>query len=405
MRQETQQWRQENNIWKIHTMPNVYFREIKEAYPHFVHGYTKSGFPVMYEQPGRMNLKQLFQGNCSIDDMVFHYIYFQEFLNHCLCASEELRRVAGKQSQPYNSSEYGLYVVMDIAGAGVSMMSSDILKYLNRVGKISGLHYPMTMKRACVVNCPFWASKMYSVVKGALPASVNVELLSGDNYTEGLRVHIDDDQIPPEYGGSSPYRLGEHPFEKQFEELVERSINGDLEANADSMVVSSTPDGMLDVGLDDDLADFKTPRHASDPILPEQNMRRRTVHSNASTKAQPSRNGSTAFETEAGKVGVDTVAFVSFFCAFWSAAQGGVEIAIPLWLSSPARFGGLGYSPSWSGTTMFSAAVLLFWLLTTRLSRMVSTLPREDPLRALRIGLGSEAVFLCLLASVPIHFE
>lgn len=151
--------------------------------------------------------------------------------------------------------------------------------------------------------------------------------------------------------------------------------------------------------LDDDLDDFKTPCHANDHMYSDHNIRRRVVNPSAQPKTQSTEYAGSSYEDAPGKVGVDTLAFVSFFCAFWSAAQGGVETAIPLWLSSPVRFGGLGYSPSWSGTTMFCAAVLLSGLLTTGLSRLVSKMPREDPLRALRIGVGAESVVLCLLAS------
>ena len=125
--QETQKWRREQNVWRIHTIPNTFFYEIKKAYPHFAHGYSKAGYPVMYEQPGKMDLKSLFRGDCTIDDMVHHYIFFQEFLSHCLCASTEIRKIAGKESEPYHSSCYGLIVVMDIKGAGVSMVSGDVL--------------------------------------------------------------------------------------------------------------------------------------------------------------------------------------------------------------------------------------------------------------------------------------
>lgn len=31
----------------------------------------------------------------------------------------------------------------------------------------------------------------------------------------------DDDQIPPEYGGSSPYRLGEHPYEVDLVNMID----------------------------------------------------------------------------------------------------------------------------------------------------------------------------------------
>ena len=57
----TQEWRRKQHVWKIHSMPNKWFSSIKAAYPHFIHGYSKKGYIVIYEQPGKMKLKQLFQ--------------------------------------------------------------------------------------------------------------------------------------------------------------------------------------------------------------------------------------------------------------------------------------------------------------------------------------------------------
>eukprot|EP00977_Amphora_coffeiformis_P009334 scaffold2120_cov169-Amphora_coffeaeformis.AAC.16 len=124
----TQEWRRSNNVWRIHTLPNRWFPRIKQAYPHFVHGHSKDGYPIIYEQPGRMRLKELF-----------------------------------------------------------------------RSGAWSGL-------------------------KGILPDTVQVDILSESKYLNALREFIDDDQIPPEYGGTSPYRLGQHPYEMSLRQLVEERL-------------------------------------------------------------------------------------------------------------------------------------------------------------------------------------
>jgi hypothetical protein len=104
-------------------------------------------------------------------------------------------------------------------------------------------------------------------------------------------------------------------------------------------------------------------------------------------------------------VGVNSLAFISFFLAFWSGAQGAIEIAIPLWLSSPIRFGGLGYTPFMSGATMCVAALMLSSILRTGASQLVSSMPRKNPLGALRLALRSESMILFVMTLIPLYFE
>jgi hypothetical protein len=40
------------------------------AYPHFVHGYTKAGYPVVYEKPGEMKLKELLRKQKQIGKQI-----------------------------------------------------------------------------------------------------------------------------------------------------------------------------------------------------------------------------------------------------------------------------------------------------------------------------------------------
>ncbi|CAB9505395.1 SEC14 [Seminavis robusta] len=399
--QKTQNWRREANVWKIHTIPNKSYSVIKDGYPHWIVGHSKKGLPCVFEQPGKMNAKKLFYSDngCTIDDMVHHYIFCQEFMQNVLCPSPELRKVAGKQNEPYTAADYGIVVVMDIAGAGVSLLSADILRYLRKVGEINAVYYPLSIKQVCVVNVPFFAGAAASTIKKVLPDSVTLDLLSG-NCIDGLREHMDDDQIPPEYGGSSPYKLGTHPYEKQLEALVAKAaLGGAEENNDDSAIVSSTPADMDGPHAETTADGDAVPSNATEN---ESDLRRRGAGvSFESAEPEMPKTRSVA----EGGVAVNALAFVSFYCAIWSCAQGAIEIAIPLWLSSPVRFGGLGYTPSMSGATMFVAALVVLSILRTKASQAISSIPRKDPLRALRIGLGIESAVLFVMTMMPIYLN
>jgi hypothetical protein len=192
MWKKSQKWRHENYVWKIHTLQNPWFPRIKEAYPHFVHGYSKEGYPVIYEQPGRMNLKQLFREGCDISDMTTWYTFFMEYLSNCICTRQEVRIAMGldPSSNRNNSSSWGFVVVMDMEGVGLSLLSGDVLAYLRGAGEINSNHYPMSAKRSFVVKAGPVIAGAWSMIKGALPDSVQVQILSAKKYHSVLREYI-----------------------------------------------------------------------------------------------------------------------------------------------------------------------------------------------------------------------
>ena len=402
----TQQWRCEKKVWKIHSMPNIWFPKIKQAYPHFAHGHSKAGYPVIYEQPGRMNLKELFQNGCAIDDMVRHYTFFMEFVSNRICTREEIRAKMGPDAPPHNSSSWGIMVVMDIKGAGLSHLSGDVIKYLKRAGDINTAHYPMSMKRAFLVNSPFWLAGAWSGIKGILPDSVHVDILSESKYPDALKEFIDEDQIPPEYGGTSPYPLGEHPYEIELRQLAEEVEDNeedgvDEEMVTPPLVISAPSPAQEAVKLAASPLQFTPDRLKNSKTLKlsvSQPMRRKLGSVDRIVRQLDTTHDSPRKGSKAGDMGVFTITSVLF--TTWSAVQGGIETALPLWILSPASEGGLGYSPSRSGVSMFCASLALLWSLRTKYSRLVSQLPSKVPMRAFRIGVGSESVLLALLALV-----
>jgi len=329
----TQEWRKSNHVWKIHCMPNSWFHDIKQAYPHFIHGVSKNGFPVIYEQPGRMNLKELFRGGCDVDDMLRHYMFFLEFISNHICTRTEVRERLGHNAPPHSSSTWGFLVVMDVKGAGLSHLSGDVLTYLKGAGHINNSHYPLTLKRAFLVNSPFWLAGAWKSVKGILPDSVHVDLLSSHQYPKILKGFIDEDQIPREYGGSSEYALGQHPYEKALYHLIDEAAKED---GTSTLNFSHANESTWSRGT-------------SPNSRPQARRRRLNVHM-ISSPSPAIDDGEVDDEDGKKKSGyrretpiaTDVLTIVSALFAVWTSLQGMIEIAIPLWLMTPPELGGLG---------------------------------------------------------------
>jgi hypothetical protein len=303
-------------------------------------------------------------------------------------------------------------VVMDVKGAGLSHLSGDVLSYLKNAGDINNNYYPLTMKRAFIVKSPFWLAGVWSSIKGIIPDSVTVDLLSSHQYLSAMREYIDDDQIPHEYGGSSPYKLGEHPFELELLKLVEEADKG--EELMEELAMETKPETAH--SLDQNTSTWKTEVDESSTLHGSTSSdsqvtsglhpRRRRAAPTSSNVFVPTGDDNDD-DVNDGKKGAimkgeaEIFIIVSVMFALWSAIQGLVETAIPLWILIPPELGGLGYAPSRSGVAMFCSSMVLLWVMRTKVSKVISIIPTKAPMRSFRIGVGAESALLLLLATVP----
>lgn len=413
----TKRWRMERKIWKIHSMPHSKFPLIKESYSHFVHGYSKMGYPVVYEKPGTMSLKARFtDGSITVDDMIHHYTFFMEFLSNTLSTRPEVRQVLANRPESCSQSHWGFIVVMDVSGLSLGILSGDVLRYLQQAGKVNTSHYPNSTTMALLVNTPFWLSSAFGTIKSILPENTQADILSSSNQLEGIRKYIDDDQIPKEFGGSSPYKLGEHPFEKELENLVENGLNKDFgdedeECPLDEKQVHTTfdiPEEMKETVVFHEDTAFKDIElgQTSLPQNPDQMYPRSTFETSFEESASPSGHSISlrhGHRWTNAKYYAEEYVFmmISMMHCVWCAAQGSLETILPVWLLSPQILGGLGYEPRRSAFALFTASVVVMWLLRSKLARSIAYIPSNAPLRGFRIGVGAEAVLLLLLPFIP----
>ncbi|GMH68792.1 hypothetical protein TL16_g05007 [Triparma laevis f. inornata] len=211
-------WRKSSRIGSIHTRPHTHFDLVKVHYPHFIHGCSRDGYPVVYEQPGKMDLKGLFDKGLTIDDMIHHFIYHMEFLTQV--TRQRIRRET--KMPPPSEAISGLVVVMDVKGLSLSKLNGPVLKYLKAAGDMTNNHYPGSQHRVLIVNAPFWFSGAWGGIKNVLPReTAEAANVASTNFLSSLTAHIDPGQIPREYGGSSNHPATLHPYELELRNYVE----------------------------------------------------------------------------------------------------------------------------------------------------------------------------------------
>ncbi|KAL7554579.1 hypothetical protein ACHAWF_018063 [Thalassiosira exigua] len=410
---ETQEWRREEKIYSVHSRPHSWFPAIKKAYPHVVHGFTPDGMPVVYESPGRMDLKGLFRGGCRVEDMIFHYCYLMEYLSnlegvltelHADDADdadaewqEELAAYAHAKQQRLRSDPvpFGFCVVMDISGASPATLSVDVMTYLKRAGDVNTAHYPGSMRRAVAVRAPFWIGAAWKAIRGLLPASVTADLLSGAQTDAGeLRRYVDEDQIPQEYGGRSRFKLGEHPFELGLKKLVETQEEATgREVGGGGRNGSECP-----------LGEPESPLHAPAAIRSAPTVLERDVALDVNSP-DPAMERTVAHEWE-GLGSRHVLAVTTILQATVFLVVGALELALPYWAMTPPSRGGMGYEAHGNGTAVFLSCCVIAWAIRRpRMSQFALSTIEKSPLRGFRIGIGTTCFMLVCLGLIPIALK
>lgn len=429
--EETKRWRIQNNVYKIHSLPHIHFDAIKQAYFHVIHGKDKNGFPVIYERPGTMNLKDLFNNQgLVVQDMITHYTYFMEFLSNVVCAEKP-------------SGEWGFTVVMDVKGASLRMLSGDVLKYLKQAGEINAAHYPCSMKMVLCANSPFWLASAFGTLKGILPANTAMEVMSTSNQTDILSQYIDIDQIPKEYGGKSPHPLSEHPLELQLVQTVKRGLTQktperkhqlDLQptitatpqsitTDEESMVTSKQQQQQQQDDNNNSNLVLRTPRQQAPKSInnitpPTSNkttlplastvepLRERSLSSSSSSSLLPSQNGQHNISLSWRHLNTPKkkrndwsleilLGLISFMHVTLFVVQGGLEVLIPLWFTMRLKYG-----PSQCGIVLFSIGMVLLWATRTKVyKKFYIKFTSAAPMHAYRIGVALSCILLFLFPS------
>ena len=235
----TKRWRVEENIYNLVQNPLPVFETIREANPIYAHGRDKDGNFVLYERYSECNLKKMFDGISDEDHFRLHltsleYAYVNFFL---------------KENPEGKMEDFGFTIVLDLEGVDIgALLRSRYIQSREAYLDLIRAHYPKACRRMLILNCPrFWTGPV-SIALGFLAKGLTTPIMiKKEQVHESLLEHIDIDQLPPYYGGSSPYEFGQHPYHLEIQGITmsylypERAIaEKQDDATADSTTVEET---------------------------------------------------------------------------------------------------------------------------------------------------------------------
>lgn len=228
----TAEWRRDNGVDEVLASPIPHYHAIKAAYLHAVVGWTRPDAggvrrPVIVEGMGRFKaaLVALRKGNISVDDMIYQFVFFVEWVTRDLIPEGP---PGGSFVRIYDLKGLGL---MDLADKEALRLGQAMMDMLER-------YYPERMAAAYVVNTPSFFATAWKMVKPLLDprTAKKIHVLSSPKATlEQLREIMDDADIPVAYGGTGTgqgYDLGYEKWLQGPEERTLAAIVGGLNVGA-----------------------------------------------------------------------------------------------------------------------------------------------------------------------------
>ena len=205
---DTQKWRQDNNIDDVLRQQQHSFTQIKKHYPHFFHETDLNGNIVYYECPGQLNWQKIKE--TGIDgDFINHVTFIQEYLWGILRQRQEDR----------------VTLVLDLGGLTMPMLfNNEIVSLLKQCVVLTSTHYPQRSHRMVIINVPFWFGKLFAIVKPLLndAQKAKIRVYRPTEVLAGLKNVIPIENIPAKYGGTSMYAAGQSPEEMGLAEYVKK---------------------------------------------------------------------------------------------------------------------------------------------------------------------------------------
>jgi hypothetical protein len=231
--EEHLEWREKNDIDAMVHKPWKHFHLLKKNYPGNFHGRDKKGNICYFEQLGKVQIGPMRAAGLTADDILYHCNFNTEFLwSTALSPREEDR----------------LVTVLDVGGIGMSVITSEVISYIQQSGVLLERHYPERSLRIFVVNAPYWFDTAWGWVKPVVPKMFTdkIKICSSSTMRDQLLEFIDEDQLPLEYAGANPspecVPLGQGPCELKLREHVAKLDRGE-----------STEDVEIVIGLDGQL--------------------------------------------------------------------------------------------------------------------------------------------------------
>ncbi|KAG2448916.1 hypothetical protein HYH02_006264 [Chlamydomonas schloesseri] len=183
------QWRRDNDVDSV--LRDFSFPERSEFLRHAPQGYyhtDREGRPVYVQLLGAADLGAL--RRIATEDRMFRFIIHEhEYV--CKVMLPLCSRLAGRHVGT-------CFNIVDVKGLRLSQLTSDTLRFFQRVAKMDQDHYPEMLAHVAVVNAPPVFRLVWGMVRRFLEPRTQAKIqILGPNYLAALEQWIAPEHIPP----------------------------------------------------------------------------------------------------------------------------------------------------------------------------------------------------------------
>lgn len=210
-------------------------RQIASKFPFVQHGRDRKGRAVQYFFASKIDAKGIVQATTA-DNFAKYQIWLREM---------SIRNVFKDLSslQPPRLPPYYL-AIMDLKGVRLSQANSSFYAIVKLLMDLDDWHYPDRVDKMILVNAPFFFNIVWKAIKRFAYHTVDQKVeICGSNKNDVAKVllkYIDSDQLPSNYGGTSPIL---DPNTQDFVSHIEKMFSV---TSSDSLKVADT-DGIAAV--------------------------------------------------------------------------------------------------------------------------------------------------------------
>lgn len=202
MVREDVKWRQEENRLQLRreTAADVLGCDLGKMYTYFptwIQGTDKQLRPVSYRQFGKFEVWNVLKLT-TMEKLIRFHAWETEVALH--------RMYKLSRSSGFNIETF--VIVIDAAGWGLRLATSDALTFIKGMAVTDSNHYPERLGSLVVINAPSVLAITYRIIQGFLDEvqQKKIRIFSTDRkeWLPVLLELIDEDQIPQQYGGTAP---------------------------------------------------------------------------------------------------------------------------------------------------------------------------------------------------------
>jgi len=187
----TLKWRKEHNVDTILTRPHAAFDLCKAVFPHYFLGRDNQGDVVFLQRPAMTDLQLAKKNKISLEDLLFHYVFVNEYLWQILESQKPLGTMTS---------------VIDLTGLQLSVLRKrEMIQFMKLTVSTMDSHFPQRAHKTLIVNAPKWFNTLYKLVSPMMRESTRAKIeihARGRKQDEALKKYLSQearDSLPPSF--------------------------------------------------------------------------------------------------------------------------------------------------------------------------------------------------------------